>query len=294
MSEAVPPLTIIGGYLGAGKTTLVNHILRRSNGRRLAVMVNEFGSLPIDADLIEAEDGDLIAIAGGCVCCSYGDDLMAALAKLADLAPPPDHILLEASGVALPGSIASTVSLFGQAARLHGVVVLADAERLPEFLHDPYLSDTIERQLRAADLVVLTKTDLASPQRIEDSRTIARAHSSTSSIIESQGGDVEAALLLADFDVATVSRGSEGPHQLHLETQTLPMADAVNPDAFARSLANDPLVVRAKGHFLADPDGRALTLQLVGPRYTISEAPARTQPGVVVIRKLPQAAEEPR
>lgn len=70
------PVTVIGGYLGAGKTTLVNHLLRHAGGRRLAVLVNDFGALPIDADLIEGADGAVLAIAGGCVCCAYGSDLI--------------------------------------------------------------------------------------------------------------------------------------------------------------------------------------------------------------------------
>ena len=79
------PVSVIGGYLGAGKTTLVNHLLRHANGRRLAVLVNEFGDLPIDADLIEAEEDGLISISGGCVCCSFGNDLIAALGDLAKM-----------------------------------------------------------------------------------------------------------------------------------------------------------------------------------------------------------------
>ena len=76
-------LTIIGGYLGAGKTTLVNHLLREAGGLRLAVLVNEFGALPIDSDLIEGRDGNVLSIAGGCVCCSYGNDLVLTLQELA-------------------------------------------------------------------------------------------------------------------------------------------------------------------------------------------------------------------
>ena len=76
------PVTVIGGYLGAGKTTLVNRLLRQANGRRLAVLVNEFGALPIDADLIESQDDNIINIEGGCVCCSYGSDLIAGLRDL--------------------------------------------------------------------------------------------------------------------------------------------------------------------------------------------------------------------
>ncbi len=73
------PVTVIGGYLGAGKTTLINHLLRQAGGMRLAVLVNDFGELPIDADLIESQDGDIISITGGCMCCAYGSDLMVAL-----------------------------------------------------------------------------------------------------------------------------------------------------------------------------------------------------------------------
>ena len=81
------PVTLIGGYLGAGKTTLVNHLLHHADGRRLAVLVNEFGDLPIDADLIEARDGNLISIAGGCICCSFGSDLVAALLNIKQREP---------------------------------------------------------------------------------------------------------------------------------------------------------------------------------------------------------------
>ena len=82
------PVTVIGGYLGAGKTTMVNQLLRHAEGRRIAILVNEFGDLPIDEDLIEAEGEDMIAISGGCICCSFGSDLTAALIKLSELTPP--------------------------------------------------------------------------------------------------------------------------------------------------------------------------------------------------------------
>jgi hypothetical protein len=94
-SAVVIPTLILGGYLGAGKTTLVNHLLRHANGRRIAVMVNDFGELTIDADLIEGADGKVLALAGGCVCCSFGSDLVGALQDVSRRDPPPDLILIE-------------------------------------------------------------------------------------------------------------------------------------------------------------------------------------------------------
>ena len=122
------PVTVIGGYLGAGKTTLVNHLLRHNDGFRLAILVNEFGDMPIDADLIEAEDGGMISISGGCVCCAFGSDLIGAL-EACSRAARPDHVLIEASGVALPASIATTVSMI-EGLRADAVLVLADVEQI--------------------------------------------------------------------------------------------------------------------------------------------------------------------
>ena len=101
------PVTIISGYLGSGKTTLVNHLLRHSDGRRIVVLVNDFGELPIDADLIISADGDTINLANGCACCSMGGDLFNALVDVLDRSPPPQYLLIEASGVADPARIAN-------------------------------------------------------------------------------------------------------------------------------------------------------------------------------------------
>ena len=125
------PVTVVGGYLGAGKTTLVNHVLRSAQGIRIAVLVNDFGALPIDAGLIEAREGDLISIAGGCICCSFGSDLMGALASLARRTPRPDQVLIETSGVALPGSVSRSAALL-EAFAPGRVVVLVDAETVRE------------------------------------------------------------------------------------------------------------------------------------------------------------------
>ncbi|MEZ5857216.1 MAG: GTP-binding protein [Hyphomicrobiaceae bacterium] len=162
-AEAAPlppvPVTIVGGYLGAGKTTLVNQLLRQADGVRIAVLVNELGDISIDADLIEARDADMISVAGGCVCCSYGSDLMAALMDLSRRRPRFDHVVLETSGVALPGPVAASLTLLADYVN-DGAVILADAVSVRRQAADRYLSDTIRQQLSGADLVVLNKTDL--------------------------------------------------------------------------------------------------------------------------------------
>jgi G3E family GTPase len=163
MAQAVPlyplPVTVIGGYLGAGKTTLVNHLLRHANGRRIAIAVNEFGALPIDDDLIVGASGNVLTLAGGCICCTFGSDLVAGLMEIAQRANEIDHIVIEASGVALPGAIAQSLCLV-PGLSLDAIVVVVDAETVRARAADPYIGDTIVRQLVDADLVVVNKCDL--------------------------------------------------------------------------------------------------------------------------------------
>ena len=164
------PLTVIGGFLGAGKTTLLQHWLRTAGGRRLAVLVNDFGALNVDAALIAASGADTIALSNGCVCCQIGDDLSAALMRVLDDAQRFDAIVVEASGVSDPWRIAQ-IGLADPALALGGVIVLADASALPAQAADPLLADTLQRQLDSADLIVLNKTDLvdaAGLQRVGD------------------------------------------------------------------------------------------------------------------------------
>lgn len=163
------PLTVIGGFLGAGKTSLLNHWLRHAAGRRLAVLVNDFGVLNIDADLISANArtdaganaGTEVAVTeltNGCVCCQIGDDLSLALIGVLESSRPFDAVVIEASGVSDPWRIAQ-LGRADPGLVLDGVIVLVDAEAVRGQWRDPLLTDTIERQLRAADLVVVNKID---------------------------------------------------------------------------------------------------------------------------------------
>jgi G3E family GTPase len=156
------PVSVIGGYLGAGKTTLVNRWLREAHARglRLAVLVNDFGEIGIDADLIVARRDDVIELAGGCVCCSVGGDLVAALDRLRARTPAPDRILLETSGVALPGTVAATARL-AEGVAVDPVLVLADATTVRARADDTYVGDTVLRQLARAERLLLSRVDLA-------------------------------------------------------------------------------------------------------------------------------------
>ena len=152
------PTFVIGGYLGSGKTTLVNHLIRDANGLRIAVLVNDFGDVSIDADLIQGQEGSVLSLAGGCVCCSFGSDLVGALKTVAQRTPQPDLILIEASGVGLPLAIARTAKLVADLS-IQAIVVLADAQSVQVQAQDRYVGDIVLQQLREADLLLLSKTD---------------------------------------------------------------------------------------------------------------------------------------
>ena len=279
------PVTVIGGYLGAGKTTLVNHLLRNAGGKKLAIMVNEFGELPIDEDLIEAEGDDLISLAGGCVCCSFGSDLIEAMTKLAKLDPRPDNVILESSGVALPGSIASTLSLLPDFT-IDGVVVLADSETVQQRAKDKFMADTVLRQLSDADIVLLNKTDLVSADGLSKTQDWLKTKAQNAQIIGTKNSIVSPAIVLQNFDWSISEKNIvSSHHQLNFETSTLLLSEAVDLSKLIEQIFTDyPTLVRAKG-FIKNLEGDLKTLQVVGKRTEISNAPSGSKPGLVVIYK---------
>ena len=270
-------VTIIGGYLGAGKTTLVNRMLRQAEGARIAVLVNEFGELPIDEDLIEAREDDLISIAGGCICCSFGSDLTAALLKIAALEPKPDHIVIESSGVALPGAIASTVDL-SDGLRVGGIVVLADALNIRAQAQDEYIGDTIERQIADADIIVLTKTDLIDQAEADAVRSwLAQKRPETP--VEGQAPN---SVLLGAFGAGEAC-ASGIHHDGAYESVVMKFDAPCDVAALSRRLTDPSLgVVRAKG-YVSDVSGRVALLQLAGKRVEITFPDAPGDAGLVCI-----------
>lgn len=275
------PVTIIGGYLGSGKTTLVNHLLRNANGLRLAVLVNEFGELSIDEDLIEAEDDDIISIAGGCICCSFGNDLTAALMDLAKLNPRPDHILIEASGVAIPGSIVSSISLLNEFST-DGIVVLADAETIQCGVEDKYMGDTIARQLTDADIIVLNKADLVEVNALKATKHWLSEQNDQAVVVETVQGKVPPEVVLASFLERT---HSAGPHieATQLEMVTLKPVGPIDVEELSKTLAEGNLgIIRAKG-FATSIDGEKKLLQVVGRRWETSPAVDNFEDGIICL-----------
>ena len=164
------PFTVLGGFLGAGKTTLLNRWLAQAaqqpQAPRIAVLVNDFGAIHIDAALVQQAGSDAIALSNGCVCCAIGDDLSAALATVLRAVPRFDAVVVEASGVSDPWRIAQ-IGRADPGLMLDGVVVMVDAGAALGHARDPILSDTLERQLRAADLIVLNQLDRTSAAELQ-------------------------------------------------------------------------------------------------------------------------------
>jgi len=170
LKSAPIPVTVVAGFLGAGKTTLLNHILTAEHGRRIGVLVNDFGSINVDAELItEVEDG-IVSLANGCICCSIRMDLIRAVLQLAELDDRPEHIVIESSGVADPAGIVESFLEPGiwDTVRLDGVITVVDAEQA---LGLPDEEMKLARvQVAGGDLIALNKTDLV------DAETLKQVH----------------------------------------------------------------------------------------------------------------------
>jgi len=281
VSAPLLPVTVIGGYLGTGKTTLLNHILRNAGGLRIAVLVNEFGELSIDEDLIEAEDDDIISIAGGCICCSFGSDLTGALMDIAQMSPRPDHVVIESSGIAVPSAIAGSVSLLN-GFRMDGIITLADAETVQRSASDKYMGDTLRRQIDDANIIILNKVDLVSNTQQSAVKDWLAQMNPAARILPTQQGKVPPETVLGSFlDLKTSSAPHHEPTNLQMTTLTI--SDAVDADVLAATLAAPELgLIRAKG-FVTSTSGQTMLVQVVGNRWETSFAPASKKCGIVCL-----------
>jgi len=277
------PVTVIGGYLGTGKTTLVNRLLRAADGQRLAVLVNDFGTTPIDRDLIVSSDGDTLEISGGCVCCSYGSDLMDTLMALPAQRPDIERVVLETSGVALPGMVASAVTLL-MPYRIDGIVVMVDVETVRTMAEDAYLGDTITRQLSAADLVVANRCDLVDGASLQQTLAWLAAESPAARLLPTTRAEIAPDPLLGLRDGALprlsatlTTPGAPDAASLY-DSLELDVPEGIDVAELGRRLsAPGTGVLRAKGIL------NEVALHVVGRRFEIDAAPAGARPGKLVV-----------
>lgn len=189
------PVTLIAGYLGAGKTTVVNHILSDQHGRRICVLVNDFGEIALDEDLIENRSGDTIALSNGCMCCTIGNDFYDAIDRILRMSPRPEHLVIETSGVSDPFNVGQ-IALAEPEMELRGVVVVVDAVNFETVLSDALLGDTLRNQLATAGLVLITKSDVAPDGALERLRAVMADLAPEAKRMVADHGRVPAELLL--------------------------------------------------------------------------------------------------
>jgi len=277
--------TVLGGYLGAGKTTLVNQILR-NNGitgakpKRIALLINDFGDINIDAQLIKSRSDSQINLANGCVCCTLNDGFTDALETLMALAPQPDHIIVEASGVA----DVSNLSQYGNGIDLSlaGVVVVADAETVLEKAADKYVAKTIARQLKAADLILLNKVDLLTEGREQELTTWIADFTAGVPVVPCVKCDVPLEMILdLDAGPAPLIENKHAHEDYVSWSYSCPgSVSRLSLNQFKDSVG--PEILRCKGLF-ADKAGGSLELQVVGKRKEITTRQSAKLSGCQVV-----------
>ena len=286
------PLTILTGFLGAGKTTLLNYILHAEHGLRIAVLVNDFGAVNIDAQLIVGVEDETISLANGCICCTLRGALEETLLTLVSRPEPPAYIIIETSGVADPKAVVVTLLLsqaLNSLIEVDGIVTVIDAEQI-HALRDEY-AHLAKSQLSVADIVLINKIDLVSRAEVATLKAWIRAITPTARILETSYGQAPLALLLGvgqhtavaeealmqpalDVHVHEADEAVDHPHSLIFHTWTYRSDRPLALAAVRQALKTLPSTIfRAKGVlFLAEQRERRAILQVVGRRVQIDLA----------------------
>ena len=299
------PATVVTGFLGAGKTTLLRRIAARAEGRRIAFVINEFGALGMDRELLlgcgddACAPGDVVELANGCICCTVADDFLPTLEALLARVPALDHIVIETSGLALPKPLVQAFNWPSVKARatVDGVVTLVDGPALaagrfaddeealaaqraadPALDHDNPLEEVFTDQLACADLVLLTKADtLDAPERARLTDELTAKLRKGAKLVAASHGDVPLAVLLgldarAEDDLASrpSHADAEGEHDHDdFDSFVVEPGTVADPVAFERRLVaaiERHDVLRAKGFLDVPGKPMRLAVQAVGPR----------------------------
>lgn len=299
------PVTVITGFLGSGKTTLIRHLMANSNGRRLAILVNEFGTVGVDGDILKAcadEDcpaENIVELANGCICCTVADDFIPTIEALMAMPVRPDHILIETSGLALPKpllkafdwpAIRSQITVDGvialadaeavAAGRFAADVAAVDAQRLADdsLDHETPLSEVFEDQISCADIILMSKADLAGADGLAAARKVIEAQSPRIiPILEMSEGVIDPSVILglnaaAEDDLAARPShhdGADDHEHEDFETVIVAMPEVDDVDvliAAIEKLANEQHILRVKGYVAVAGKPMRLLVQAVGGR----------------------------
>ncbi len=299
------PVTVITGFLGAGKTTLIRHLMANPQGKRLAILVNEFGTLGVDGDILKScADANcpvenIVELANGCICCTVADDFIPTIEALMALPTKPDHIIIETSGLALPKPLLKAFDWPAIRSRItvDGVIALADAEAVaagrfapdvaaveaqraadPSIDHETPLSEVFEDQIACADIILLSKADLAGDAGLAAARAAISAELTRSvPMLPMTEGIIDPRVILglnsrAEDDIAARPSHHDG-HDDHehddFESIVVDLPEISDPEALTAAiirLAREQHILRVKGHVAVAGKSLRLLVQAVGAR----------------------------
>ena len=299
------PVTVITGFLGSGKTTLIRHLMTNAGGRKLAVLVNEFGTVGVDGDILKScaiedcPEENIVELANGCICCTVADDFIPTIEALMELPTKPDHILIETSGLALPKPLLKAFDWPAIRSKItvDGVIALADAEAVAagrfaadehavheqrladESLdHETPLSEVFEDQISCADIILMSKADLACDEGLGKARTIIEKESPRQvPILPMSEGVIDPNVVLglnaaAENDLAARPSHHDGHHDHEhddFDTIVIPMPEVDDPAtlvAAIEKLATEQNILRVKGYVAVTGKPMRLLVQAVGAR----------------------------
>jgi G3E family GTPase len=267
------PVVLVAGFLGAGKTTVVNHVLADADGRRIAAVVNDFGAINIDAELITGAADGVVSLSNGCICCSLEGDLLRTLAALLRRDPRPELIVIETSGVADPTEIVRNLMdpVIWREAPLETVLCVVDATTPIAMLDDALLRS----QMRAADVVALSKVDLADTEQHAQVRDAVRALRPAAVVVDAPHGEVPLSLLFppdVDREPGLREPGRARPAADRFETLSWTSERPVSLSRLQAAINRlAPKLARAKGLFdTIEQPGKLMVLQFASGRATLA------------------------